>query len=97
MPGNPNPTAPPRKTRVDGVLVQDLSWYTDQRGSLSVLLRGDAEELLGGEFGQAYVTTILPDVVKAWHRHEQQWRRHWAGAQVGGHGAARRRHWHGAA
>ncbi len=75
MPGNPNPTEPPRKTRVDGVLVQDLSWYTDQRGSLSVLLRNDAEALLGGEFGQAYVTTILPDVVKAWHRHEHQWDR----------------------
>ncbi|MCP4869447.1 MAG: dTDP-4-dehydrorhamnose 3,5-epimerase [Proteobacteria bacterium] len=72
MLGNPNPNRSPRTTRIDGVLVQDLGWYTDQRGSLSVLLRGDQEHLHGDRFGQAYVTTVLPGVVKAWHRHAAQ-------------------------
>ena len=72
MPGDPNPTAPIRATVIDGVLVQELSWYTDQRGSLSVVLRADQDVLLGEEFGQAYVTTVLPGVVKAWHRHALQ-------------------------
>lgn len=72
MPGNPNPDRAPRATRIDGVLVQDLGWYTDQRGSLSVLLRSDQEHLRGERFGQAYVTTVMPGVVKAWHRHAAQ-------------------------
>ena len=72
MPGDPNPTAPIRATAIDGVLVQELSWYTDQRGSLSVLLRADQAELDGERFGQAYVTTVLPGVVKGWHRHALQ-------------------------
>ena len=40
-----------------------------------MLLRSDQEHLLGGRFGQAYVTTVLPGVVKAWHLHDQQWDR----------------------
>lgn len=72
MPGNPNPSQPPRATAIDGVLVQELGWFTDQRGSLSVLLRGDDSALRGEQFGQAYVTTVLPNVVKAWHCHQQQ-------------------------
>lgn len=72
MPGDPNPTAALTSTAIDGVLVQELSWYTDQRGSLSVLLRADQEALLGDRFGQAYVTTVLPGVVKGWHRHARQ-------------------------
>ena len=72
MPGNPNPSTPPRRTGIQGVLVQDLGWFTDQRGSLSVLLRNDQAELAGERFGQAYVTTVLPGVVKAWHRHAAQ-------------------------
>jgi dTDP-4-dehydrorhamnose 3,5-epimerase len=72
MPGDPNPRGVPRKTRIDGVLVQELSWYSDLRGSLSVLLRNDQAALRGESFGQAYVTTLLPGVVKAWHRHREQ-------------------------
>ncbi len=75
MPGNPNPTTPPRSTDIDGVRIQDLSWYDDQRGGLSVLLRNDQSELFGDRFGQVYVTTVMPGVVKAWHRHEEQWDR----------------------
>ena len=72
MPGDPNPTAAVTPTAIDGVLVQELGWYTDQRGSLSVLLRADQAELQGERFGQAYVTTVLPGVVKGWHRHARQ-------------------------
>ena len=72
MPGDPNPTAVITPTAIDGALIQELSWYTDQRGSLSVLLRADQEALLGERFGQAYVTTVLPGVVKGWHRHALQ-------------------------
>jgi dTDP-4-dehydrorhamnose 3,5-epimerase len=75
VPGDPNPALPPVPTPIDGALVQELDWYTDQRGSLSVLLRDDARELLGDRIGQAYVTTVLPGVVKAWHRHALQWDR----------------------
>ncbi len=75
VPGNPNPTDEPRPTAIDGALVQSLSWYGDQRGDLSVLLRGEAGALRGDAFGQAYVTTVRPGVVKAWHRHERQWDR----------------------
>lgn len=72
MSGSPNPTSAPVATAIDGVLIQELNWFSDQRGSLSVLLRNDQGGLLGGEFGQAYVTTVRPGVVKAWHRHQQQ-------------------------
>jgi len=75
VPGNPNPKAAPAATAIDGVLVQDLGWFTDQRGSLSVLLRGDQVDLLGSEFGQVYVTSLHPGVVKAWHRHSSQFDR----------------------
>lgn len=75
MPGDPNPSSSPRPAAIDGVRIQDLSWYDDQRGGLSVLLRNDQEALFGERFGQAYVTTVMPGVVKAWHRHERQWDR----------------------
>ncbi|MBJ95604.1 MAG: dTDP-4-dehydrorhamnose 3,5-epimerase [Rickettsiales bacterium] len=72
MPGNPNPSQTPRSTSIAGVLIQKLDWYSDQRGSLSVLLRSDQTELNGEQFGQAYLTTVRPGVIKAWHRHQRQ-------------------------
>lgn len=75
MPGDPNPTAPPRITAIDGALIQPLGWFDDQRGGLSVLLRSDQAALRGERFGQAYVTSVLPGVVKAWHQHDRQWDR----------------------
>lgn len=72
MAGNPNPTRDPSPTAIGGVVIQDLSWFSDQRGSLSVLLRADQEALFGESFGQAYVTTVFPGIVKAWHRHANQ-------------------------
>ena len=72
MPGNPNPESDAVATAIDGVLVQDLGWYSDQRGSLSVVLRSDQRALLGSQFGQIYLTTVRSGVVKAWHRHKEQ-------------------------
>ena len=57
--------------------VTELSWYEDGRGKLMEILRNDpVPDGLGGflhmDFGQAYVTTCRPGVVKAWHHHERQ-------------------------
>ena len=42
----------------------------DERGRLQEILRCD-DELFAG-FGQVYVTTVYPGVVKAWHLHRKQ-------------------------
>lgn len=60
---------------IDGVLVQPLTWHNDQRGSLAELVRADDPELMVVPFGQVYVTTLYPGVVKAWHLHRRQWDR----------------------
>jgi dTDP-4-dehydrorhamnose 3,5-epimerase len=55
---------------IDGVKVKALKVVPDERGRLMEILRRDDE--LFGAFGQVYVTTTLPQVVKAWHKHEKQ-------------------------
>lgn len=60
---------------IDGVLVKPLTWHSDQRGSLAELVRADDPELMVVPFGQVYVTTLYPGVVKAWHFHARQWDR----------------------
>jgi dTDP-4-dehydrorhamnose 3,5-epimerase len=60
---------------IDGVLVRPLVWHSDQRGSLAELVRADDPEMMVVPFGQVYVTTLYPGVVKGWHLHEQQWDR----------------------
>ena len=57
--------------------VTTLSWYEDGRGGLLEILRNNPKpDGLGGiagiDFGQAYVTTCRPGVVKAWHHHDRQ-------------------------
>jgi len=64
-----------RDVGIDGVVIRQLSWHNDQRGSLSELVRADDEELMKAPFGQVYVTTLYPGVVKAWHLHQHQWDR----------------------
>jgi dTDP-4-dehydrorhamnose 3,5-epimerase len=56
--------------RIDGVSVKNLKPIPDARGRLIEILRRDDE--LFEEFGQVYVTTAYPGVVKAWHAHEKQ-------------------------
>ena len=60
---------------IEGVCIQERFWYNDQRGSLTELVRADDPEMMVAPFGQVYVTTLYPGVVKAWHLHQRQWDR----------------------
>ncbi len=51
--------------------VKVLKIIPDERGRLMEMLRAD-DELFRG-FGQVYLTTAYPGVVKAWHYHKKQW------------------------
>jgi dTDP-4-dehydrorhamnose 3,5-epimerase len=55
---------------IDGVTTKKLRVIPDQRGRLMEILRCD--EPLFQKFGQVYMTTTYPGVVKAWHKHEKQ-------------------------
>jgi dTDP-4-dehydrorhamnose 3,5-epimerase len=55
---------------IDGVKVRELKVHCDERGRLFEILRSDDE--LFAQFGQAYLTTCYPGVVKAWHLHKLQ-------------------------
>jgi len=55
---------------IDGVKLKDLKLIPDERGSLMEILRSDDE--LFQSFGQAYITSAYPGVVKAWHYHRKQ-------------------------
>jgi dTDP-4-dehydrorhamnose 3,5-epimerase len=55
---------------IDGVKTKQLRVIPDQRGRLMEILRRDDE--LFEQFGQAYMTTAYPGVVKAWHYHRIQ-------------------------
>ncbi len=55
---------------IDGVRVKHLKPIPDARGRLMEILRRDDDLFL--EFGQAYITTAYPGVVKAWHYHKLQ-------------------------
>lgn len=55
---------------ISGVKVQKLRLIPDDRGWLMELLRSDWD--MFDKFGQAYVTTCYPGVVKAWHYHKLQ-------------------------
>ncbi|MBW1713177.1 MAG: dTDP-4-dehydrorhamnose 3,5-epimerase family protein [Deltaproteobacteria bacterium] len=53
-----------------GLRVKELKVIPDERGRLMEILRADDE--LFDKFGQVYMTTTLPGVVKAWHLHRIQ-------------------------
>lgn len=55
---------------IDGVIVRELKPVTDERGWLMELLRSDWDVF--EKFGQVYLTTVYPGVVKAWHYHKKQ-------------------------
>ncbi len=56
---------------IDGVMTKKLKVIPDDRGRLMECLRSDDELFL--RFGQFYVTTTYPGVVKGWHLHDEQW------------------------
>ena len=55
---------------IQGVEIKKLKFIKDERGRLAEILRKD--EKFFEKFGQIYVTTALPGVVKAWHYHKKQ-------------------------
>ncbi|MBD3213855.1 MAG: dTDP-4-dehydrorhamnose 3,5-epimerase [Candidatus Lokiarchaeota archaeon] len=55
---------------IDGVIKKNLNPILDDRGYLQECLRSDWE--MFEKFGQAYITTAFPGVVKAWHSHKVQ-------------------------
>jgi dTDP-4-dehydrorhamnose 3,5-epimerase len=55
---------------IDGVAVKRLKVIPDERGRLMEILRCD--DPIFEKFGQAYLTTAYPGVVKAWHFHRIQ-------------------------
>lgn len=55
---------------IDGVQVKKLRVIADERGSLMEVLRND--DGMYEKFGQVYVTTAYPGVVKGWHYHKVQ-------------------------
>jgi len=61
----------PKLGKIDGVLVKDLKRIVDDRGWLMEIFRSDWPEFR--EFGQTYLTTCKPGVIKGWHYHKLQW------------------------
>ena len=55
---------------IDGVKIKKLSIIPDERGWLMEILRCDEDFF--EKFGQVYLTTAYPGVVKAWHFHKKQ-------------------------
>jgi dTDP-4-dehydrorhamnose 3,5-epimerase len=55
---------------IDGVRTKILKVIPDERGRLMETLRSDDDLFL--KFGQAYITTAYPGVVKGWHYHKVQ-------------------------
>ena len=55
---------------IEGVKVKKLKVIPDERGRLMEILRADDEVFT--KFGQVYMTTAKPGIVKAWHFHKKQ-------------------------
>jgi dTDP-4-dehydrorhamnose 3,5-epimerase len=55
---------------IDGVIIKPLKVNPDERGRVMEILRCDDE--MFEKFGQVYLTTGYPGVVKAWHYHKTQ-------------------------
>ncbi len=55
---------------IDGVQIKQLKVIPDERGFLMEVLRCD--DTIFKKFGQAYITSAYPGVIKAWHFHKIQ-------------------------
>jgi len=55
---------------IDGVETKALKVIADERGRLMEMLRTDDQ--IFEEFGQVYLSTTYPGVVKGWHSHQEQ-------------------------
>jgi dTDP-4-dehydrorhamnose 3,5-epimerase len=54
-----------------GVIIKKLKVIADERGRLMEILRSD--DNFFEKFGQVYMTTAYPGVVKGWHYHKKQY------------------------
>jgi len=59
-----------KDTMIEGVAIKWLHHIPDERGYLMEMLRDDDDFFEG--FGQVYLTTTYPGVIKAWHYHREQ-------------------------
>ncbi|MBE3067418.1 MAG: dTDP-4-dehydrorhamnose 3,5-epimerase family protein [Chloroflexi bacterium] len=55
---------------IEDVKTKQLKVIPDERGRLTEMLRSDDDLFI--KFGQCYMTTTYPGVVKAWHYHKIQ-------------------------
>ncbi|MCM8764697.1 MAG: dTDP-4-dehydrorhamnose 3,5-epimerase family protein [Candidatus Omnitrophica bacterium] len=55
---------------IQGVKIKRLNYVADDRGRLLEILRSDDD--IFEKFGQVYITTCYPGVIKAWHLHKKQ-------------------------
>lgn len=55
---------------IHGVCIKRLRVIPDERGRLMEILRNDDE--MFSQFGQVYMSTTYPQVIKAWHYHKLQ-------------------------
>ena len=57
--------------KIHDVVVKDLRKIFDDRGWLMEIFRSDWPEFQ--KFGQTYLTTCRPGIIKGWHYHKLQW------------------------
>lgn len=55
---------------IKGVKVKQLKIIPDERGRLMEIMRSTDPDFI--KFGQVYMTTAYPGVVKGWHYHKKQ-------------------------
>ena len=55
---------------IEGVKIKKLKVIPDERGRLMEMLRCDDE--IFEKFGQVYMTSAYPGIVKGWHYHKKQ-------------------------
>ena len=55
---------------MERVVVKKLNRIMDERGYLQEIMRNDDDQFT--EFGQIYITTTNPGVIKGWHYHKEQ-------------------------
>ena len=55
---------------IEGVKIKQLRVIPDERGRLMEILRSDDQ--MYEAFGQVYMTTAYPGIVKSWHFHKLQ-------------------------
>ena len=56
--------------KIEGLQIKNLRVIPDERGWLMEILRNDDD--IFEKFGQVYMTTAYPGVVKGWHYHKIQ-------------------------